>query len=185
MTVRTVLAVLVAFVAPDLAAQAPAGDGAFAITNFASGPVCRDPALVDERRDEGRPPSDHICSGTDVAIRGQDGCIWSGEQRPCTWYGWEFDYEHADPDVPIVCVWTRSRPADQGNWEGVQSRGLATDTVEIPLPSESGHFFSPGYDLYQAVTFPWGIVRVEYDCTYEGMPAFQASFRLIYSSAFR
>jgi hypothetical protein len=35
------------------------------------------------------------------------------------------------------------------------------------------------------VTFPWGIVRLVYECTYKGAPAFQASFRLIYSSAFR
>ncbi|MGH7571078.1 MAG: hypothetical protein ACREMK_04450 [Gemmatimonadota bacterium] len=164
--------------------QTPAAqDGEFRIWNVGSGPVCRDPDLVDERREQGDPPSDRICEGTDVPIRGKDGCIWSGEHRRCTWYGTEFDYENADPDEPLVCVWTSSRPGTEGNREGIRSRGLATDTLEVEL-EESGHHFSPGYNLYQSVTAPWIVVRLHYDCTYRGEPAYEASFRLIYSSAF-
>jgi len=184
----TRLAILLALLpfATDSQAQTPAREAAeFRISNLVTGPVCRDPDLVDERRERGQPPSDRICAGTDVPIRGDDGCIWSGEHRRCTWYGFEFDYENAAPDVPLTCVWTRSQPGKEGNREGVRSQGLATDTIEIELEGESGHFFSPGYDLYQAVSFPWGIVRLHYDCSYRNQPAFQASFRLIYSSAFQ
>jgi len=184
----TRLAILLAglMLAPDCAAQAPDDSGGqFRIRNLATGPVCREADLVDERRAKGQPPSDRICQGNDVPIQGKDGCIWSGEHKRCTWYGFEFDYENADPGVPLVCVWTRSRPGREGDAAGVRSEGLSTGTTEVALEGESGHYFSPGYDLYQAVTFPWGIVRLGYDCTYKGAPAFQASFRLIYSSAFR
>ena len=167
-----------------LAQESGDGDKDFRISNFVSGPVCRDPDLVDERRRQGQPPSDRICAGTDVPIRGEDGCIWSGEHRRCTWYGIEFDYENADPSEPIVCVWTRSRPGMEGNAEGVRSEGLATDTVEVELEGERGHYFSPGYDLYTRVSVPWAVVRLSYDCTYRGEPAYEASFRIIYSSAF-
>jgi hypothetical protein len=158
----TRLAILLAglMLAPDCAAQAPDDSGGqFRIRNLATGPVCREADLVDERRAKGQPPSDRICQGNDVPIQGKDGCIWSGEHKRCTWYGFEFDYVNAE--------------------------GLPTGTAEVALEGKSGHYFSPGYDLYQAVTFPWGIVRLGYDCTYKGAPAFQANFRLIYSSAFR
>jgi len=182
------LSILVAALlfAPDAAGQTPTeADGEFRIWNFVSGPVCPDADLADERRQRGQPPSDRICQGNDVPIQGKDGCIWSGEHKRCTWYGFEFDYENADPDIPLVCVWTRSRPGREGDAAGVRSEGLPTGTTEVALKEESGHYFSPGYDLYQAVTFPWGIVRLGYDCSYKGAPAFQTSFRLIYSSAFR
>ncbi|MGH7563823.1 MAG: hypothetical protein ACREK5_05320 [Gemmatimonadota bacterium] len=161
--------------ASDSIAQTLAGkDAEFRIWNLVTGPVCRDQDLVDERREQGQPPSDRICQGTDVPIRGRDGCIWSGEHRRCTWYGFEFDYENADPDEPLLCEWTRSRPGTEGNREGVRSEGLATDTFEVELEQESGRFFSPGYDLFQVVSGPWMTVRLHFECTYRGEPAFEA-----------
>lgn len=158
-------------------------DGAFRLLNFRSGPVCRDPDLVDERREKGRPPSDRICEEKNILIRGQDGCVFDGEWKRCTWWGYEFDYENADPDQPLVCAWTRSRPTDVGNSEGIRESGVMTGTDEIELPQESGHFFGPGYDVHLPV--PWMTIDVRYACTYRGEPAFEFEHRVVFSSAFR
>jgi hypothetical protein len=155
------------------------------VSNFVSGPVCRDGDLIEERREEGRPPSDRICEGTDVRVSGKDACIWSGEKRRCTWWGFEFDFESADPDEPITCVWTRSAPVDDGNYEGIRQSDVVADTIAIELESTSGHHFFPGYDLYPDPSPTWYVIDLTYDCVYRDVPIFRPEYRLIFSSVFR
>ncbi|HET9581377.1 MAG TPA: hypothetical protein VFP76_00990 [Gemmatimonadota bacterium] len=168
----------------DLAVEPrPGKRGGFRIWNLAVGPVCRGRRLVAERPKEGQPPSDRICESRDVLVRGEDICIWSGERRSCTWWGFEFDYENADPSVPLTCTTTRSVPGDEGNYEGIRNKNATTATGETPLGSENGHQFSPGYELFiPAAT--WLVVDMHLDCTYGGEPAFEADVRVIHSSAF-
>lgn len=151
------------------------------IWNFVSGEVCRGEGDAEV----GQTPSDRVCASQTVPIRGRDICIWAGEERRCTWFGFEFDYENADPHEPITCVWTRSRPVDEGNWEEVRNRGITTDTVQVKLQDVSGHHFEPGYNLFGAVPDPWVVVTMYYDCTYRGETVFAPHYRLIFSSAFQ
>lgn len=163
----------------------PPAERPFRIRNLEIGPVCRDRQLVAERRKNGQPPSDRICEARDVLVRGEDICVWSGQRKPCTWWGYEFDFENADPSVPLVCTWTRSSPGDEGNWEGIRHKDAATGSSETWLETESGHFFGPGYEILNTANpVPWHVVDVDYECTYRGEPAFRAGVRVIQSSAF-
>ena len=61
-----------------------AGDGAMRISDFRAGPAC----------------ADKVCTQTaDIEITGNDRC----DDGPCTRFGMEFDYEGANPAVPLEC----------------------------------------------------------------------------------
>lgn len=149
------------------------------IQNFRSGPVCDEGS-----GDVGRPPSSRICEGTDIPIRGLETCVFNEARMPCTWWGFEFEYQNARPGVPLTCVWTRSRPGTEGNWEGVRSRGIATDSIHIDLGGTAGHTFFPAFDVYTD-DIAWPVVDVEFTCSYGGHRAFSATHRLLFSSQAR
>lgn len=155
--------------------------GPLQVWNFRSGPVCDAGSA-----EIGRAPSDRICEARDVPVRGKDTCVFNGEETRCTWWGFEFDYANANPDVPITCVWTRSRPVDEGNYEGVRKHSVATDTTDLKLEAASGHYFFSGFDTFPVgFPHPWYTVDMEYDCSYPGTGrVFLTEYRLIFSSAF-
>lgn len=160
--------------------ETPADLGPLRITNLRSGPVCEAGTA-----EIGRAPSDRICPDRDIAIRGKDTCVFDGEEKRCTWWGFEFDYENADPEEPLVCVWTRSLPVNEGNYEEVRSRSIATDTVRYDLEGTSGHFFFPGFDTFpEAFPYPWMTVDAQRDCSYRDRHLFQLNHRLLFSNAF-
>lgn len=178
------LAAIGAFLAASPApaqVEAPEAPPALEVRRLRSGPVCEAGSA-----EVGRAPSDRICPGRDVHVRGLDTCVFDGEEVRCTWWGFEFDYANADPGEPLTCVWTRSRSIDEGNWEDVRKRGVAADTVQFAFESESGHLFFPGFDTLPDAGFtaPWLTVDMEYDCAHRGRRAFVANYRLIFSSAF-
>lgn len=160
--------------------ETPADDRPLRITNLRSGPVCEAGTA-----EIGRAPSNRICPARDIAIRGEDTCVFDGEEKRCTWWGFEFDYENADPEEPLVCVWTRSLPVNEGNYEEVRSRSIATDTVRYDLEGTSGHYYFPGFDTFpEGFPYPWITVDLEYDCSYRDRPLFELNHRLIFSNAF-
>lgn len=62
-----------------------AGSGAMRIANFRSGHLC----------------GDSVCEQTTVIrVTGRDSCV----RGSCTKYGVEFDYENADPSMPLECT---------------------------------------------------------------------------------
>jgi hypothetical protein len=66
--------------------------GGVGVTGFRSGRVCRAGG------------TSSVCEQTvDVTIAGDAQCAQAGGARPCTWYGFEFDYTNADPAAPLVC----------------------------------------------------------------------------------
>jgi hypothetical protein len=169
----------------DLALEPGATKGGrFRIRNLAVGPVCRDRRLVTVRPKEGQPPSDRICESRDVPVGGEDVCIFAGERRRCTWWGFEFDYENADPSVPLICTTTRSVPGNEGNYEGIRNPNARSATGKTPLEGVNGHQFSPGYEVFIPEA-TWLVVDMHLDCSYGGEPAFEADVRVIHSSAYR
>lgn len=169
---------------PQTAAQepgetAPPADRAtegstFRITNFVHGRICRYEDGFEE-----------ICRReSDIRIEGKETCVWVGEERPCTWYGVQFDYENKDPDVPVHCEWNRSQPVNDGNYDEVRARGVTRDEYDLPIDDATGHYYHPMYNLYAPVPMPWYVVTFDFRCTYAGEEILHAPFRLIFSSVF-
>lgn len=151
------------------------------VSGLRSGPVCNAGAGK-----VGRAPSDSICPSRSVLMRGKDTCVFDGNEIPCTWWGFEFDYRNAVVGVPLVCVWVRSLPGTEGNYEGVRSSNATTDTIAIHFPADSGHLFHPGFDGIPPQLPPTLIpVHVTFDCSYQGRPVFAVALRLIFSSSLR
>ena len=148
-------------------------DGGFRIWNFVSGPVCH--------YDDG---TEDVCKQAEaIDVKGESSCDWSGEQRRCTWFGFQFDYENADRSVPIECDYVRSRASAEGNWEGVRDENATTGTFTYELETSNGHFYNPMFDLHSVP--PGGaviIVSTELKCTYGGKPVFDMTFRARYST---
>jgi hypothetical protein len=136
--------------------------------NFRSGRVCTRPDGTQE-----------VCEDlVDIEIDGRDRCEFNHETVRCNWFGYEFDYAGMDPNVPILCDWVRSMPADEGNRDGIRQESATNGTTELRLPAASGHFISPGFQNH--ATPPGGaavVVSARFDCSYAGSPLFDVEYR--------
>ncbi len=64
------------------------GPDAMHISGLRAGPLC----------------GDRVCAQrADIRVTGQDACERGSELESCTRYGIEFDYENADPSMPLEC----------------------------------------------------------------------------------
>jgi hypothetical protein len=74
-----------------------AGAGAMRVSDFRSGPAC----------------GDGVCKqAADIEVYGEDSCPGGS----CSRFGMEFDYENADPSVPLKC--TTSTSSDDNDFVG-------------------------------------------------------------------
>lgn len=87
------------------------GTGTARVSGFRSGRVCRDGAGVPGVCEE----------AIDIDVRGDARCEQAGASKPCSWYGFEFDYANASPGVPLVCS---TSAADEDFLGGVVKRAL-------------------------------------------------------------
>jgi len=174
------IAVSVEMAAPGAEANAQARD-TLQVSGLRSGPVCNAGA-----GEVGRAPSDSICPSRSVLMRGKDTCVYDSKEVPCTWWGFAFDYRNAVPSVPMVCIWERSVPSNEGNYQGVRSRNISIDTITIAFPADSGYLFHPGFDVVpRDLTVSWAAVQLTIACTYRERPLFTANYRMIFSRDFR
>lgn len=159
-------------------------DGGLEISNLVSGSICRYEEETGARSSEiDIHANGSICEAVDIEVRGKGRCVYAGEEKPCTWYGFEFDYDNKDPNEPITCIWRRSQPTDMGDIERVEKRSAVADTFDLALEGASGHYRHPMYNLYAAPPAPLTIDD-EMTCTYRGEPALETLFRLRFSPDF-
>jgi hypothetical protein len=109
------------------------------VSNFTSGLACTRSTAV-----EGR--SGWICQPTDLVLMTDQGdCVYDGKKELCTWFGFEFDYVAGSAGRKLQCHTHDSRPADEGNYEGVRHENATDYDWELELPEASGHFYNPQY----------------------------------------
>lgn len=95
------------------------------------------------------PAQGSICSETtNIQITGQGTCIYDGEQHPCTWYGFEFEYANSEVGDEISCVVSTSHRANFGDPTGVSREDANRFEFSIPLEEGSGRYFNPQYTLF-------------------------------------
>src|SRR5260221_8716177 len=108
------------------------------ITNFRAGEVCSDGIKLLG-----------VCRVTeDIYVTGQSVCVFNGERRPCTWYGFSFDYVNAKPGTEIICKFSSSLNIANGNPQEIISERTRKGDYQIVLDKEKGHFFNPQYFLF-------------------------------------
>lgn len=144
------------------------------IKNFKSGLVC--PSRESGKIGEGR-----ICFETEtVQITGQGKCIFNGQELPCTWFGFEFDYAAAEVGEQISCRSKSSFPINFGNPDGIVAEDTNAFEYVLDLEGSKGRFFNPQYAVFSA-TSPGGREKEEETiCSSGSEELFRFKFRFIY-----
>jgi len=91
--------------------------GSAQISKFRSGRVCL----------SGGQPSSVCQAMVDIQVTGEDHCAQADGSQACTWYGFEFDYQNADPSEPLIC---QSSAVDEDFLGGIVSKVIKSAPVE-------------------------------------------------------
>lgn len=161
---------------PLLAISAPSPATALKISNFRAGLACTNTDVREDTRG-------WICHVTEeILVTDQGRCRYNGEDRLCTWAGFEFDYRGAKPGIELECTTEQSRPTTFGNPAEEFARDSKRQEFTLPLEGSEGHFFNPQY-------FTFGIrppsdepLLSEGSCSFEGKEVFRYRFRTHFPS---
>ena len=164
---RTLVLILAALAGPA---------GAVEISNFRSGLTCLGTAP------DGR--SGWVCQPTEkVLVTDHGTCRYDREDQPCTWIGFEFDYQRAIPGAELHCVVTQSAPGVFGNPEEKSAEATTEQQFELPLESTDGHFFNPQYFLFAVRPAGSNTLDVDGRCSFEGKELFRYRYQLLFPEA--
>ena len=127
---------------------------ALEIKNFVSGYACTDGETFG-----------WIChQSKDIYVTGQGSCIWNDEEKPCTWYGFEFDYSGNKNNESVECVYEMSKPVNEGNPDGVLEEDLNSGSFSLSL-DEEGHFYNPQYFVLVAKDKSEALIKSKTVCS--------------------
>lgn len=139
------------------------------ITNFRFGLVCSHTRRTEDE-------SGWICQPTqDIPITDQGSCIFNGEKKRCTWYGFEFAYKAAQPGAKLQCTTQASRPFTAGN-PSEELGESTTHSYELELEQRQGRFFNPQYTVFAVRSKENSDIRHTTVCRSEGAVVFEYSF---------
>lgn len=146
------------------------------ITNFRSGLACLNSSFGS--KDFGKRS---ICVDTEIIpITGQSVCVFNGEDRPCTWYGFEFEYKNANGVQKIICSNTSDRPGDVGGPDGISAKDVSAIEYTLELKGDSGRVFNPQYSVYRPGTQNSEEVIDKTVCRVGERKLFEFKFRIMY-----
>lgn len=98
---------------------------------------------------QGRSDGGSICfETTRIPVTGQGTCVYNGERRPCTWYGFEFEYTNARPGDEISCVYTSDHTSNLGNPARVLQQNTDRYEYRLRLASQTGRHYNPQYSTF-------------------------------------
>ncbi|WP_405226699.1 hypothetical protein [Lentisalinibacter sediminis] len=105
-----------------------------------------------------------------ILITGEETCDYPPDKRyPCTWFGYEFDFQGATPGTSIECTVSRSDPRGR----------RTTDEYSHRLDKASGHIFKAGFRTYAPVEERVILAEV-HQCAYQGELVSTVEFLIYY-----
>ena len=88
----------------------------------------------------------NICRETnEIFVAGDNTCYFSGREMPCTWYGFEFDYNNPKNINSMSCLFESNRPYTSGNPNEIRAEETYSDAIDIPLEPGKNRFFNPQF----------------------------------------
>ena len=140
---------------------------AIEIDNFVSGPVCTDSKTFG-----------WVCHNQqDIYITGQGRCIWNGEDKPCTWYGFEFDYKNNEIGSIIECTYRSSEEISLGNPDEITTEDKKVGTYSFSIKEKEGHYFNPQYSVLATMSKDKANTSNETTCFSDGKKIFSYNYR--------
>lgn len=142
------------------------------ISNFRAGLACTHSSPAQSGRG-------WICHVTeDIPVTDQGRCVFNGEEQPCTWYGFEFDYRDARAGDALQCVFSQSEPGTVGNPEGILAESATGQAFDLVLEETAGHVFNPQYHTFVARPPGSAPLTIRGACSFEAKPVFEYTFHL-------
>ena len=146
MTRITFIIVTLVFITACDTAQNP---NEFNLSGFKFGYVCPNPGGSSYPGQTTGVSEGDICQASRrIDIQGDQNCIFNGKSEPCTWYGYEFEYENMPEPGVINCTWRTSVPTTEGNPNEVNFENETQGDFELTVSPGSGRFYNPLYTLY-------------------------------------
>lgn len=100
-----------------------------------------------------------------VLITGKQTCQWSEDtDYPCTRFGYQFEYNNAEPDDALECLATFT-----------DNRGRKTDTYQHDLSEGQGFVFFDSFKTF-AVVDTQIILSETHECSYQDQALFEVEF---------
>ena len=153
-----------------VATSAPAQ--AVEVSNFRSGLACPNTSAGDNK-------NGWICHVTeDILVTDQGSCRYNGQDRPCTWVGFEFDYRGAKAGDELECVVKQSQPSAFGNPNEELAKNATSQQFSLPLEKGEGHFYNPQYFTFTARLPNATLVINTGRCSFKGKSLFEYTYRL-------
>ena len=145
---------------------------ALEVTNFRSGLACTNTSVRGDK-------AGWICHVTeDIFVTDQGKCRFSGEDRLCTWMGFEFDYVEAEPGDKLDCTVTQSRPTTFGNPVRKLDSDATSQTFALSLDETEGHFYNPQYITFAVRSADEAVLQSDGRCSFQGKEVFRYTHRL-------
>ena len=114
----------------------------------------------------------------DIYITGQSICSFNGEDIPCTWHGFSFNYRDNKEGDVISCEYNQSLYTNHGNPEQIISKNTNSGSFKFELEDEEGHFFNPQYIGLKTAAFDESIHSNYTVCKSQGKILFEFGFRM-------
>ncbi|TDR20701.1 hypothetical protein [Marinicella litoralis] len=144
------------------------GISAFEIENFKSGSACTDNQTFG-----------WICHNSkDIYVTGQSKCKWNGESKPCTWYGFEFDYSDNKNGTTIECTYQQSYSGSMGNPSEVTIKDADSGSYSFDLKEASGHFYNPQYIILNTRSKDEALLESHTICKVNNEKVFEFGFNI-------
>ena len=142
------------------------------ISNFRAGLACTNTSAGGDEKG-------WICHVTeDILVTDQGRCRYNGEDRLCTWVGFEFDYRGAQPGDELQCTVRQSQPTAFGNPSAELDEGATTQDFALPLEAREGHFYNPQYFTFSARPPEATLLVNTGRCAFKGKSVFEYTYRL-------
>ena len=145
---------------------------ALEISNFRAGIACTNTSTRDDT-------TGWICHVTeDILVTDQGQCHYNGQDKLCTWVGFEFDYHGARPGDQLDCSIEQSEPTALGNPKEELDSAAMSQEFSLPFEKIEGHFYNPQYFTF--TTRPPGATLLLNTgrCSFKGKTVFEYTYRL-------
>ena len=159
--------------ASTTACQADSSPNNVEVTNVKSGLMC----LYNTASNDKYEYDPRVCFQTeDIQVTGQGRCVFNGENKLCTWYGFEFNYDNkTDAAIPLTCHFNTDENQVHGNPKEVLGKDVTS--FEIMLDPGEGHIANPQYTLFRYA--PDGHKKININtCEIEGREVFISRFTI-------
>jgi hypothetical protein len=102
-------------------------------------------------------------------------CTANGDERPCMWHGFEFNFTATSDSTSLSCVSRLNPPMHIVDPASEYGRSVSVFNWSLELSGHSGTFTNPQY-TYRTASTPWQHSNTLTTCSYDGQVVLRMEF---------